>query len=151
MDKLVKLKDDLEEDFAKKKGVPTQLPMEDAFEISLEGEPIKQNLRKYTEEQRRIIIEMIAILKEQGLIKQAKFNEVPSICNVVLLKKKDGKYRFAIDYRPLNKVTKSGPNTVPVIEQIFREHDPDDEFFVTKQKQCQECHNFLPVCLFIVK
>jgi hypothetical protein len=66
--------------------------------------------------ERRIIMEKIAEMLRQGIIRPSVS---PWASPVVLVKKKSGDYRFCIDYRRLNAVTKRDVYPLPRMDDVF--------------------------------
>ena len=66
--------------------------------------------------ERRIIMEKIAEMLKQGIIRPS-FS--PWAAPVVLVKKKSGEYRFCVDYRRLNSVTKRDVYPLPRMDDVF--------------------------------
>ena len=66
----------------------------------------------YREETRAQVDDML----EQGVIQPSSS---PCASPIVLVKKKDGKYRFCVDYRKLKKVTKKDAHTLPRIDDLL--------------------------------
>jgi hypothetical protein len=52
---------------------------------------------------------------ESGLIQH---NKSPFASSVILVKKKDGTYRFCVDYRHLNALTAKAKFRVPIIDEF---------------------------------
>ncbi|CAB0035377.1 unnamed protein product [Trichogramma brassicae] len=67
------------------------------------AKPVCHRTRRMTPKMEKIAHECLQKMKEEGIIEPAKseWNSAP-----VLVKKSDGSYRFCVDYRDLNKVTK---------------------------------------------
>ncbi|CAB0043842.1 unnamed protein product [Trichogramma brassicae] len=67
------------------------------------AKPVCHRTRRMTPKMGKIAHECLQKMKEEGIIEPAKseWNSAP-----VLVKKSDGSYRFCVDYRDLNKVTK---------------------------------------------
>ena len=66
--------------------------------------------------ERRIITEKIAEMLRQRIIRPS-FS--PWAAPVVLVKKKSGDYRFCVDYRRLNAVTKRDVYPLPRMDDVF--------------------------------
>ncbi len=131
-EKVRKMEEMLKED-VKKGGIPGVAKNASPYKFSFTDKKSLTitNPRKFPLEQQKVIQEFLNVLLEKGLIRKGSLHEVESVCNIVLIRKKDGSYRFAIDYRPLNKATKLPPNLIPLIDEILRDQDPEAIFFVT--------------------
>src|SRR6266536_6294555 len=64
--------------------------------------PIRQGLRKIPRAQTHIIDEQVEIMMKQNIIQESNSDWAS---NVVLVKKKDGSWRFCVDYRGVNNKT----------------------------------------------
>jgi len=89
---------------------------EHALKIRLGSRPVKQRLRRFNEEKRRLIGEEIAKLLAADFIKEVYHPEWLS--NPVLVKKKSGKWRMCVDYTSLNKACPKDSFPLPRIDQI---------------------------------
>ena len=107
----------------------TLLTFSDVFEESLghtdvvqhkidtgDSRPIRQYPRRlpfaYREETKKQVAEML----DQGVIQPSRS---PWASPIVLVKKKDGNFRFCIDYRKLNEVTKKDAHPLPRIDGLL--------------------------------
>ena len=81
-----------------------------------DSQPVKNRPRRLPPRWEEEINRQLDELLEQGLCRPSKS---PWSSNVVLVSKKDGKQRFAIDYRKLNEVTKKDAYSVPQIQSIL--------------------------------
>jgi hypothetical protein len=77
---------------------------------------VKQPLHRFDEEKRRAIGEEIHKLMAAGFIKKVFHPEW--LANLVLVKKKGGKWRMCVDYTGLNKACPKVPYPLPRIDQI---------------------------------
>jgi hypothetical protein len=96
-------------------GIPREVA-EHALEIRVGSKPMKQCLRRFDEEKRKVIGEEIHKLLEAGFIKEVHHPEW--LDNPVLVKKKSGKWRMCVDYTSLNKACPKVPFPLPRIDQI---------------------------------
>jgi hypothetical protein len=96
-------------------GIPREVA-EHALEIRAGSKPVKQRLRRFDEEKRRVIGEEIHKLLEAGFIKEV--HHLEWLANPVLVKKKSGKWRMCVDYTSLNKACPKVPFPLPRIDQI---------------------------------
>ena len=78
--------------------------------------PVRQPLRRlpyaFREETKSQVHDML----EQGVIQPSNS---PWASPIVLVKKKDGKYRFCVDYRKLNSVTQKDAHPLPRIDDLL--------------------------------
>lgn len=78
--------------------------------------PIKQRAYRVSPAERRIIQNEVDKMQEKGIIKPS---ESPWSSPVVLVRKKDGNWRFCVDYRRLNQVTKKDVYPLPRIDDTL--------------------------------
>jgi hypothetical protein len=90
---------------------------EHALEIRAGSKPVKQRLRRFDEEKRRVIGEEVHKLLEARFIKEV--HDPEWLANPVLVKKKSGKWRMYVDYTSLNKACPKVPFPLPCIDQII--------------------------------
>ena len=87
---------------------------EHALKIRPGSKSMKQRLRRFDEEKRRAISEEIAKLLTAGFIKEVYHPEW--LANVILVQKKNGKWRMCVDYMGLNKACPKDPFPLPLID-----------------------------------
>jgi len=96
-------------------GIPREVA-ELSLEIRADSKPVKQRLRRFDEEKRKIIGEEIQKLLTAGFIKEVYHPDW--LANPILVKKKNGKMRMCVDYTSLNKACSKVPFPLPRIDQI---------------------------------
>ena len=89
---------------------------EHALKIRPGSKPMKQRLRRFDAEKRRVIGEEIAKLLVARFIKEVYHPEW--LANPVLVQKKSGKWRMCVDYMGLNKACPKDSFPLPHIDQV---------------------------------
>ena len=97
-------------------GVPRKFA-EHKLHVREDAKPVKQPLRRLSEEKRGIVGEEIARLLAAGFIMEVFFPEW--LANPVLVLKKNNKWRMCIDYTSLNKACPKDPFALPTIDQVI--------------------------------
>ncbi|GFU79481.1 retrovirus-related Pol polyprotein from transposon 297 [Trichonephila clavipes] len=78
--------------------------------------PINQRAYRVSPTERRIIHEEVQKMLDEGIVQPS---ESPWSSPVVLVRKKDGSWRFCVDYRKLNSVTKKDVYPLPRIDDTL--------------------------------
>ena len=78
--------------------------------------PIRQYPRRFPYAYREEVSKQVSEMLEQGVIQQSNS---PWASPIVLVKKKDGKFRFCVDYRKLNAATKRDAHPLPRIDDLL--------------------------------
>ena len=89
---------------------------EHGIEIKEGIEPIKQVQYKETDEKRKIVRNEVEEMLKQNVIRKSKS---PWSSPVTLVKKKGGEWRFCIDFRKVNSVTKKDSYPIPRIDEML--------------------------------
>ena len=97
-------------------GVPMDFA-EHKLHVRPDVKPVRQPLRRLSEEKRRIIGEEITRRLAAGFIMEVFFPEW--LANPVLVLKKNNKWRMCIDYTSLNKACPKDPFALPRIDQVI--------------------------------
>ena len=84
----------------------------DAGNATLVRQPLRRLPYAFREETKSQVHDML----EQGVIQPSNS---PWASPIVLVKKKDGKYRFCVDYRKLNSVTQKDAHPLPRIDDLL--------------------------------
>jgi hypothetical protein len=89
---------------------------EHSLNIRVGSKPVKQRLRRFDEGKRRAIGEEVHKLLVARFIKEVFHPEW--LANLVLVEKKNGKWRMCVDYNSVNKACPKHPFPLPRIDQI---------------------------------
>ena len=87
-----------------------------ALRIPTVGPPINQRAYRMPLTKRKVVEEMIVSMLEDDIIQPSSSAYASPI---LLIPKKDGEYRFCVDYRQLNAVTEADVYPLPLIQDIF--------------------------------
>jgi hypothetical protein len=101
---------------------PTGLPptRDHHHEIHLKegAKPVKVKPYRYPHSQKEEIEKMVQDMLKQGIIKPSNS---PFSSPIILVKKKDGSWRFCTDYRALNNVTIKDSFPMPTVDELLDE------------------------------
>jgi hypothetical protein len=90
---------------------------EHSLHVRPDAKPVKQPLRCFAEEKRKVIGEEIARLLVAGFIMEVFYPDW--LANPVLVLKKNNSWRMCIDYTSLNKACPKDPFALPRIDQVI--------------------------------
>ena len=90
---------------------------EHSLHVRPDVKPVKQPLRRFAEEERKIIGDEITRLLAVGFIMEVYHPDW--LANPVLVLKKNKTWRMCIDYTSLNKACPKDPFVLPRIDQVI--------------------------------
>jgi hypothetical protein len=97
-------------------GVPRELA-EHSLHVQPDAKPVKQPLRRFVEEKRKVIGEEITRLLAAGFIMEVFYPDW--LVNRVLVLKTNNTWRMCIDSTSLNKACPMDPFALPRIDQVI--------------------------------
>ncbi|KAK0589707.1 hypothetical protein LWI29_017611 [Acer saccharum] len=86
------------------------------LQVDPDHQPVKQKRRKFAPERNKVINEEIQKLFDIGSVKEVKYPDW--LANVVVVKKKNGKWRVCIDFTDLNKACPKDSFPLPHIDML---------------------------------
>ena len=90
--------------------------VEHKLHVRFDVKPVRQPLRRLSEEKRRVVGEEIARLLAAGFIMEVFFPEW--LTNVVMVPKKDDSLCMCVDFKHINRSCPKDHFTLPPIDQI---------------------------------
>jgi hypothetical protein len=97
-------------------GVPRELA-EHSLHVQPDAKPVKQPMRRFVEEKRKVIGEEITRLLAASFIMEVFYPDW--LANLVLVLKKNNNWRMCIDYTSLNKACPRDPFMLLRIDQVI--------------------------------
>lgn len=102
--------------------VPTRLPpqrdQDHAIPLVDESQVVKVKPYRYPHSQKEQIEKMVKDMLEQGITQPSTS---PFSSPIILVKKKDGTWRFCTDYRALNAITVKDSFPMPTVDELLDE------------------------------
>jgi len=104
--------------FAEPKGLPPERPYDHAIPILPQAIPVNSRPYRYSPLHKNEIERQVRELLAAGLITPSTS---PHASPVLLVQKKDGSWRFCVDYRRLNDITIKNRFSMPLVDEILDE------------------------------
>ncbi|XP_016182574.1 uncharacterized protein LOC107624629 [Arachis ipaensis] len=99
-------------------GLPPQRAQDHSIPLIQGAEPVKVRPYRVPHSQKEQIEVMVQQMLHEGIIQPSNS---PFSSPILLVKKKDGTWRFCTDYRALNKITVKDSFPIPTVEELLDE------------------------------
>lgn len=107
-----------EDVFRESHELPPQRPFDHHIDLLPGAPPVNVRPYRYSPAQKSEIEKQLAQMLEDGIIKPSSS---PYASPVLLVRKKDGSWRFCVDYRHLNAQTIKNKHPMPVVDELIDE------------------------------
>jgi len=104
--------------FYEPKSLPPHRELDHAITLNTDARPVNTRPYRYSPLQKDEIERQVAEMLASGLITNSMS---PFASPVLLVKKKDGTWRFCVDYRRLNELTIKNKFPLPVVDELLDE------------------------------
>lgn len=104
--------------FQEPAGLPPQRPYDHHITLVPGAQPVNIRPYRYAPHQKTEIEKQVQDMLASGIIQQSVS---PFASPVLLVKKKDGSWRFCVDYRQLNAITVKNKHPLPIVDELMDE------------------------------
>ena len=104
--------------FSSPQGLPPNRPLNHHIHLLPQAKPVNVRPYRYPQFQKEIMTSMIRDMLAEGVIRPSTS---PFSSPVLLVRKKDGTWRFCVDYRALNNITVKDRFPIPTIDELLDE------------------------------
>jgi len=104
--------------FAVPTGLPPSISNDHCIPLIKGADPVEVRPYRYPHSQKEEIEKMVSDMLQEGIIVPSTS---PFSSPIVLVKKKDGTWRFCTNYRALNAITVKDNFSIPIVDQLINE------------------------------